>query len=475
MDWKNKMKQLIKKLGHNSPIFFELVFDILAFIVSYIIHYYLRFESGLFESDIHPSFLDVVITGLILTIYWLLAFFFNGLYRNWLVRSSFEESYAVIKTTFFFNFILFFLVFLDSSGRPRLLFLIYFVVLTFFVLLGRFTARKLQQYLRSRKIIQIPVVILGSKNEVLDLLKKVNQNLVWGYSAQAVILIDSNVDNSEFSVLVYKMEQLDEVIKEIRPSELFIAMKNQPHELVLEIANKCAENHIVVKIVPDLYDVLTGLVRTIPQYSIPLIEISTQLLQPWEVVLKRLMDIIVSSLALILGLPLWILIAILIKLDSKGQIFYKQERVGKNGKIFTLYKFRSMYVDAEKYGPQITKLNDPRVTRVGYFLRRTHLDEVPQFWNVLKGEMSLVGPRPDRTYFIEKYCKIQPLFKRRLVVRPGITGWNQVNSPIFDGTIEDINNKLKDDFYYIENMSIKLDIEILLRTLYLVIRGKGQA
>jgi exopolysaccharide biosynthesis polyprenyl glycosylphosphotransferase len=252
-------------------------------------------------------------------------------------------------------------------------------------------------------------------------------------------------------------------------------MKDPKHEQILDIANKCAENQIIVKIVPDLYDVLTGMVKTMPQYSMPLIEISTQLLRPWEAFLKRLMDIVVSIITLVVGLPLWILVAILIKLDSKGPIFYKQERVGKNGKIFTCYKFRSMVVDAEKSGPQITILNDPRVTRVGYFLRKTHIDEVPQFWNVLKGEMSIVGPRPERPVFIEQFSKIQPLFKRRLVVRPGLTGWNQVNSPNFDASIETINNRLKEDFYYIENMSLKLDLEIILRTIYLVIRGRGQA
>jgi len=469
------MKQWIDKFSKNSPVIFELVFDILAFVLSYYIHYLIRFESGLFQSDIHPSTKDVFFTGSVLTIALLVFFFFNGLYRNWLVRSPFEEFYAVIKTTFFFNFILFFFVFLDSSARPRLLFLIYFIDLTFFVLVGRFTARKLQQHLRKRKIIQIPVVILGTKNEVLELLKKVNQNLSWGYVVKGLILADNHIENNGISVPIYKIEEFDEAIQTLRPSELFIAMKDPKHEQILDIANKCAENQIIVKIVPDLYDVLTGMVKTMPQYSMPLIEISTQLLRPWEAFLKRLMDIVVSIITLVVGLPLWILVAILIKLDSKGPIFYKQERVGKNGKIFTCYKFRSMIVDAEKSGPQITILNDPRVTRVGYFLRKTHIDEVPQFWNVLKGEMSIVGPRPERPVFIEQFSKIQPLFKRRLVVRPGLTGWNQVNSPNFDASIETINNRLKEDFYYIENMSLKLDLEIILRTIYLVIRGRGQA
>lgn len=468
------MKKLKEKLNCNSPIFFELAFDVVAITISYIIHYYIRFESGWFETDIHPSFTDALITGIILLLYWLIAFFFAGLYRNWFVRSPFDEFFAVIKTSFFFNFLLFFFVFLDSSQRPRLLFLIYFVDITFFVLLGRFFARRLQKYLRQKKIIQIPVVILGTKLEVVDLYKKVLNYPEWGFQVKAIILLDKSEEN-EFDVPVYPFDDWEKVLEQVRPSELFIAIDKPDHEMLLEIANKCAEMQIVVKIVPDLYDVLTGLVKTFPLYSIPLIEISTQLLRPWEAFLKRFLDIVVSLIVLIFGLPLWILVGILIKLDSKGPILYKQERVGKNGKIFTCYKFRSMYVDAEKTGPKTTIINDPRVTRVGLFLRKTHIDEVPQFWNVLKGEMSLVGPRPERPIFIENYSKLVPLFKRRLVVRPGITGWNQVKSPLFEISVEHLKNRLKDDFYYIENMSLKLDLEIILRTIYLVLRGKGQA
>jgi exopolysaccharide biosynthesis polyprenyl glycosylphosphotransferase len=469
------VKSFREKLIYNSPALFEIAFDIIAISISYVIHYYIRFESGLFHTDIHPSLSDAVITGIILLCYWLVAFFFAGLYRNWFVRSPFDEFFAVIKTSFFFNFLLFFFVFLDSSARPRLLFLLYFIDITFFVLLGRFLARRLQKYLRQRKIIQIPVAILGTSQDVMDLFKKIQSNPEWGFDVKALILLDQNNNLPDVPIPIFQYLELDMVLDKYHPCELFIALATPNHEMILEIANKCAERQIVVKIVPDLYDVLTGLVKTFPMYSIPLIEISTQFLRPWEAFLKRLLDIIVSLIVLILGLPLWIITGILIKLDSKGPILYKQERVGKNGKIFTCYKFRSMYVDAEKTGPMTTVLNDPRVTRVGLFLRKTHIDEVPQFWNVLKGEMSLVGPRPERPVFIETYSKMVPLFKRRLVVRPGITGWNQVKSPLFDINEEHLKNRLKDDFYYIENMSLKLDIEIILRTIYLVLRGRGQA
>ncbi|MEJ5286909.1 MAG: Undecaprenyl-phosphate galactosephosphotransferase [Candidatus Kapaibacterium sp.] len=469
------MKSLREKLQYSSPILFEIAFDIVAITISYIIHYYIRFESGLFDTDIHPSFVDAFITGTIILLYWLIAFFFAGLYRNWFVRSPFDEFFAVIKTSFFFNFLLFFFVFLDSSARPRLLFLIYFIDITFFVLLGRFLARRLQKYLRQKKIIQVPVVVLGTTQEVLDLMKKVQSYPEWGFDVRAIILLSEEDQSLDVGVPIYKFSDLEKVLEKYHPRELFIAIDKPNHEMLLEIANKCAERQIVVKIVPDLYDVLTGLVKTFPMYSIPLIEISTQLLRPWEAFLKRFLDIVISLFVLIVGLPLWIIVAILIKLDSKGPILYKQERVGKNGKIFICYKFRSMYVDAEKTGPKTTVLNDPRVTRVGLFLRKTHIDEVPQFWNVLKGEMSLVGPRPERPVFIEMYSKMVPLFKRRLVVRPGITGWNQVKSPLFEINEEHLKNRLKDDFYYIENMSLKLDIEIILRTIYLVLRGRGQA
>ncbi|ROL57719.1 sugar transferase [Bacteroidetes/Chlorobi group bacterium Naka2016] len=470
-----KVKSLREKLQYSSPILFEIAFDIVAITISYIIHYYIRFESGLFDTDIHPSFGDAFITGTIILLYWLIAFFFAGLYRNWFVRSPFDEFFAVIKTSFFFNFLLFFFVFLDSSARPRLLFLIYFIDITFFVLLGRFFARRLQKYLRQKKIIQVPVVVLGTTQEVLDLMKKVQSYPEWGFDVKAIILLSEADQSLDVGVPIYKFSDLEKVLEKYHPRELFIAIDKPNHEMLLEIANKCAERQIVVKIVPDLYDVLTGLVKTFPMYSIPLIEISTQLLRPWEAFLKRFLDIVISLFVLIVGLPLWIIVAILIKLDSKGPILYKQERVGKNGKIFICYKFRSMYVDAEKTGPKTTVLNDPRVTRVGLFLRKTHIDEVPQFWNVLKGEMSLVGPRPERPVFIEMYSKMVPLFKRRLVVRPGITGWNQVKSPLFEINEEHLKNRLKDDFYYIENMSLKLDIEIILRTIYLVLRGRGQA
>jgi exopolysaccharide biosynthesis polyprenyl glycosylphosphotransferase len=193
----------------------------------------------------------------------------------------------------------------------------------------------------------------------------------------------------------------------------------------------------------------------------------------WEKKAKRLMDLGISLLFLILTSPIMLIVSIAIKLDSKGPVFYKQERSGLNGKVFNILKFRSMIKDAEKKsGPVWSTKDDPRITRVGRIIRKLRLDEIPQVINVLKGEMSFVGPRPERPYFVEKLSEEIPLYKRRLRVRPGITGWAQVKHK-YDETIEDVKTKLRYDLFYIENMSLRMDLKIIFRTVFVVLFGKG--
>jgi exopolysaccharide biosynthesis polyprenyl glycosylphosphotransferase len=270
------------------------------------------------------------------------------------------------------------------------------------------------------------------------------------------------------------LENLAEIVRKEKPDEVLITHATPHRRDLVEIVNECINAGIRVKILPDLYDIFTGTVKTFPLYGIPLIEIHTQLMKPWEEVLKRIMDIVLSLIVLIVGLPVWLIIAVIVKLESKGPVFYKQLRVGKNGKNFVIYKFRTMVQDAEKKGGIWTAVNDPRVTRFGRFLRKTHLDEVPQFLNVLKGEMSIVGPRPEQPAIVNKYVKLVPYYVRRLAIRPGITGWWQVKYAPHTESLEEIENRLKDDFYYIENMSLKLDLEIMIRTVFMMLKGHGQ-
>ena len=266
-------------------------------------------------------------------------------------------------------------------------------------------------------------------------------------------------------------------MKKVRPKEALISVDSPDkyHGMLLKTVSYCYDANTHVKIDPSLYQIFTGQMRTLPVWGAPLIVISPQLLKPWQVFLKRITDIIFSLLVIVLGLPFWVVVALIVKLGSKGPVFYAQERVGKGSKNFMMYKFRSMTQDAEKSGPQWAKVNDPRVTPFGRFLRKSHLDEVPQFWNVLKGDMSLVGPRPERPVFVEKFSKIFPQYKRRLILRPGLTGWWQIHYTTYSESDEEIQNRLKDDFYYIENISFKLDLEIMLRTVFAVLKGHGHS
>ncbi len=250
-------------------------------------------------------------------------------------------------------------------------------------------------------------------------------------------------------------------------------MEKEDHDLLVDIISKLENKGIGLKIVPDLYEILSGQARTSQLYGIPLIDIMPELMPEWEKKLKRISDVIISFIILVMTLPLSFLVSLLIKLDSKGPVFFKQERIGMNSKIFKIYKFRSMYKDAEKStGPVWSTKDDPRVTRVGKILRKLRIDEIPQMFNVLKGEMSLVGPRPEREYFVEQLAQQLPYYKRRLKVRPGITGWAQVKHK-YDESIEDVKVKLRYDLFYIENMSLRMDIKILARTILVVLFGKG--
>lgn len=273
--------------------------------------------------------------------------------------------------------------------------------------------------------------------------------------------------------VIGKVEEIEKYIDEKNIKEVIVAFDKHHDELLLSIINKCEDKNVAVKIVPDLFELLSGQARTNQLYGFPLVEVNPRLMPEWEKKAKRLFDILISFLILILTFPLLVIIGIAIKLDSEGPVFYKQERCGIGGKIFKIYKFRTMKKDAEKLsGPVWSQKNDPRITRVGKFLRKVRMDELPQMLNILKGEMSLVGPRPERPFFVEKFALEIPYYKRRLRVKPGVTGWAQVKHK-YDENIEDVKTKLKFDLFYIENMSLRMDLKILIRTIFVVLFGKG--
>jgi exopolysaccharide biosynthesis polyprenyl glycosylphosphotransferase len=470
-----------------SPSVFQLLGDILGFVGSFFLYFVLTFSTGLFDISVKSVFWEIDIFLPILAAvsgYWLLLFWFGGLYKNWLVRSPFEEFFTILRYTFLGCVFLFFLIVIDTQNLPhiRLKIVFYWVTLIVVVTAMRLIVRIIQRYLRRKGVISLSVVLVGSAAKLRELWSSITTNPSWGYAIQGAILTDSG-EQAEWEgtsevrsiPVLGLMDKLSDIIRSTRPQTVLISMNSPEHTTLLNIASLCTENNIRVKIVPDLYEVFSGQARTLAIYGAPLIEISPQLLKPWEETVKRLIDIVFSVVVLIVGSPLWIAIALSIKLGSSGGVFFVQSRVGKNGELFRMYKFRSMVQGADKDKAQWTSQGDKRVTKFGRILRKSHLDEVPQFLNVVKGEMSLVGPRPEQPFFVEKYSAILPYYHRRHKVRPGITGWWQVKYKPYVESVEEMQSRLLDDFYYIENISLKLDIEILVRTVYCVISGHGQS
>lgn len=459
------------------PFLLQFSADVLAIIVSFIFQYIIRFETGLINSElkskIHNDPMLLVLPLFALIFYWIILFFFSGLYKNWFERSPFDEIFTILQVTFF-GTSLFFISLMLNNTRPRLLFLIHFFVFSITVILFRTIARRYQRKLRRNKKITFPSLIIGNNKDANELLQKINSHLDWGYDILGVL--DSNFNtNPDQKKEDYFIDQLNL----FKPETIIIAKGFDDTNKLMMIANICSFNNIRLKVEPDLYHIFTGQTKAQNIYGIPFIEISTQILKPWQEVAKRIFDIIFSLLVLVLGSPFWLLTMIIIRIESKGNAIFKQERVGKDGKIFKIYKFRSMISEEEqlkrKQWTIWTAVNDPRVTKFGKFIRKSHLDEIPQFFNVLIGDMSVVGPRPENAKLMKEFTEEVPSFPRRLKVRPGITGWWQIKYTTYEFNIQEIENRLKDDFYYIENMSIKFDIEIIIRTVWCVIKGHGQA
>lgn len=257
----------------------------------------------------------------------------------------------------------------------------------------------------------------------------------------------------------------DEVILELPPTT--------NEQTLYNVISQLYPYHTQIAVVPRVYDMLTGAAKIKEIDAKPLIRITEHHASDAELCIKRAMDILLSSVAIVILSPVLMVIAMLIKYDSEGPIFYKQERIGLHGIPFWIIKFRTMYVNAEQGTPQLTQENDPRITRIGKMLRRYRLDELPQLWNILRGEMSIVGPRPERAYFIQQIMNVAPYYCLLYKIKPGLASWGPIRVGYTD-TIEKMVERLNYDIVYMENMSIKLDIKILFYTINIILKGKGK-
>lgn len=288
---------------------------------------------------------------------------------------------------------------------------------------------------------------------------------------EVVGLVDDDLESAAGDAKVLgKMGDLPNLVEQYEIDEIIVASRRAARDAMLDILTLCRSTGRQVHLLPELYEVTIGQVSIGQVAGIPLISVNRAPLTEWGLVIKRALDITVASAGLLALLPFLPLIAFAIKLGGRGPIFYRQKRVGMDGKPFIIYKFRTMQVDAERRtGPVHSHDDDPRVTAVGRILRRLHVDELPQFFNVLRGDMSLVGPRPERPHFVKAYCETLPAYRLREQVRPGLTGLAQIHG-FYNSPVE---HKLRYDLAYINNISFLLDIKILFNTLRVVVSGRG--
>lgn len=454
-----------------------LTIDFITINLSWMIFFYLRVESGWFTILTSPDFF---LTMAVVYFYWMMIFMFVGMYRTWFASSRFDELSTLFKSSFVGIFILFALILFDDYRQQipstnRFVIFIYWGVFLFLVSTGRMLIRSFQRRLLIRGIGRRNAVIIGYNQKANNIHNTIVTHPALGLDVIGYVAVkEENIGKEYAGVKVAcTYRNIDKIIDEFNIHEVIIALEKNEDDVMMNVIAKSDEKNVRIKIVPDLYEIIGGQARTSQIYGFPLIDIMPQLMPEWEKKMKRVLDVVASIVILTVSFPVMIAAAIAIKIDSPGPVFFSQERSGLNGKPFMMVKFRSMRNDAEKKsGPMWSVKGDPRITKVGKFIRKVRIDEIPQMYNVLKGEMSLVGPRPERPFFVEKLAQEIPLYKRRLKVRPGVTGWAQVKHK-YDEDVEDVKIKLRYDLFYIENISLRMDIKILLRTIFVVLLGKG--
>lgn len=463
-------------MQHRFLVIFLVLIDWLTATFAWVLFYYFRKTS---VEHVEFTVNDTFYLGvLVIPILWLLLYYLQGTYHEIKRLYRFKLFNLTFAATLIGSVFIFFTLLLDDeiNGYQQyyrsilILFGIHFFVS--FIPRLIFTTILVKR-IHSGKY-RFKTLLIGGSERAVDIYNELT-NMPKGIHEFVGFVNINGVDKLLEDDLPYlgHVDQLENVLRDREIEEVIIALESVEHDKLRSIISRIEGGDVKIKILPDMYDILSGSVKMTNLFGALLIEVNAETMPIWQQAIKRFLDVVLSVFAIIVLIPVYLILGIAVKMSSPGPIFFLQERIGQNGKPFKIIKFRTMYIDAERFGPQLSSSNDPRITPVGRFMRKLRLDEFPQFFNVLKGDMSLVGPRPERQFYIDQIVQVEPQFLHLTKVRPGITSWGQVKYGYAEN-VEQMLQRMKFDLLYLKNRTLALDFKIMLYTILIVIKAKGK-
>ena len=446
-------------------IFFDVIAILIAYYISFQIRFFTPFNKIFLITEGIPELGSYLLFAVITIPLWIVIFQQNKLYklnRNVFVFDEFFQIFKCVTISIIFSIgIIFF--FVRSFSFSRLVFVLIWIDSSMLILIFRYFTLKLEKTFYNKRIGLKNVAVVGNNDIAAKILKRFKTNTYVGFNVIGYFAKQQNTEFSDNINYLGNYEKIPEIIKKRGIQKILISVGLEDQNDVFVLMKLCQGINVEFMLYPDYMEIITSKVKIEHIDGIPFMKLKSIPMNTWNKMLKRLFDIIFSFLFILFISPFLLLIAFIVKVTSKGPVFYYQERVGLDQKKFNIIKFRSMIVNAEKNGPVFASKDEDRYTKIGKILRKYSLDELPQFFNVLKGDMSIVGPRPEREYFINQLKETVVNYLERHRVKSGITGWAQVNG--YRGSTTSIQTRIDYDIYYIENWSLAFDVKIIFKTL----------